>query len=132
MDDSRVIKSTVNKLGDQSPYLQIAVGAGGGFVTGFVLLKACKILAIVVGGSILTIELALQSEIITIEWGGLIRRFEMEEGAETTPPTPWQGPGTRALPFVNDPYRKLKKSLINSARFSVAFLGGFLLGMGFS
>ncbi|KAM8717484.1 hypothetical protein ACLKA7_004215 [Drosophila subpalustris] len=132
MDDRQVIKSTVTKLGDESPYLQIAVGAGGGFVTGFVLLKVFKVVAIVVGGAILSIELALQSGIITIQWGSVIRQFGMEDEEDVgeTPFRQRRGPDFRASPL--DRFRKLRKSILNSARFTAAFLGGFLLGMGFS
>jgi len=116
----------MNKIGERSPYLQIALGAGGGFITGYVLLKTCRGLAIVMGGTILIVELALQSGIITFSWGGYIQFMEAPDES----PTERQGPESRALPF--DPFRKIKKAILSSARFSVAFLGGFLLGMGFS
>ncbi|XP_030555366.1 FUN14 domain-containing protein 1 [Drosophila novamexicana] len=130
------VKSTFNKLDNNSAYVQIAVSAGGGFVAGFVFFRVSKLLAICVGGAILTIELAVQSGIVTIDWNKVLRQQEQAQNraassanARALARGPYS-PNERALdPELID---KAKQLVLSSARLSVAFLGGFLLGFGFA
>ncbi|KAH8263590.1 hypothetical protein KR044_011088, partial [Drosophila immigrans] len=117
-------------LGKQSPYVQIAVGAGGGFVSGYALFKIFKIVSFVTGSAILAIELGLQAGIITIHWEDMIKMFGLEQEPETAQRIPGRVPTQD--PRFFDALANIKNTMLNSARLYCAFVGGFLIGMGVS
>ncbi|KAH8415080.1 hypothetical protein KR215_002228, partial [Drosophila sulfurigaster] len=122
-------------LGKQSPYVQIVVGAGSGFVAGYVFFKVFKIASIITGTTILAVELCLQTGIITINWrSSVYLRSLMEEEQSERPRIPDRFPDRTPQPdqrFLT-PFSNIRKAIMNSARLSFAFLGGFFIGMGVS
>lgn len=120
--------TALGKLDNQSAYVQIAVGAGTGFVVGYLFFKVSKMLAVCIGSAILTIELAVESGLIKVDWSKIM---EQQQALNT--------PENRQLalsPFTPPDHAvnldKAKQVIMSSARLSVAILGGFFLGFGFS
>ncbi|XP_017872734.1 PREDICTED: FUN14 domain-containing protein 2-like [Drosophila arizonae] len=120
------VKSTLNKLDSHSAYVQIAVGGGTGFIVGYVFFKVSKVLAICIGSAILTVEVAVETGLIKIDWTKVTDQ-------QHEPPIVRQ---MAVSPFTPMDYAidvdKAKQIILSSARLSIAILGGFLLGFGFS
>ncbi|TDG43572.1 hypothetical protein AWZ03_010000 [Drosophila navojoa] len=120
--------TALNKLDSHSAYVQIAVGGGTGFLVGYVFFKVSKVLAICIGSAILTLEVAVETGLIQIDWTKVTNQQN-----ERTPPIVRQ---MAVSPFTPMDYAidvdKAKQIILSSARLSIAILGGFLLGFGFS
>ncbi|SPP86027.1 uncharacterized protein LOC117587753 [Drosophila guanche] len=120
-------KDALDGLSRRSPYTQIALGAGTGFLTGYVLFKASKVAAIVAGGTILVLQLAVQTGVIksspleTIVLQGYPRNSGNVRG-QPTAATNSQSPREQ----LTKPY----DVIAGSSRICVAIFGGFLLGFG--
>ncbi|XP_001988202.2 FUN14 domain-containing protein fndc-1 [Drosophila grimshawi] len=125
MSQLPVLKSStaVIKLSDHSPYVQIGVGAGGGLVTGLVLFRVSKLLAICVGGSILCVQLAMEVGVVSIKWDRVDTRQVVDATTRAIQRDPFRTPHINGTEIVES-----VKNL--TTRLSVAFLAGFLLGFG--
>ncbi|ALC38790.1 CG12511 [Drosophila busckii] len=117
MSELRVVKATVNKLNKRSPYEQIGLSAGCGLLTGFLLLRVGKVVAVVAGCSILAVQLAIEAEIIIIDWEYVAKQQAYETALI-------RSDGNASL------LTKLKSMDRSTARVAVGFLAGFLLGFG--
>ncbi|BFF93525.1 uncharacterized protein DMAD_11366 [Drosophila madeirensis] len=120
-------KGALDGLSRRSPYTQIALGAGTGFLTGYVLFKASKVAAIVAGGTILVLQLAVQT--------GVIKSSPLE--TIVLQGHPRNAGNVRAQPTATtnsqSPREQLNKAydvIAGSSRICVAMCGGFLLGFG--
>ncbi|XP_002021684.2 uncharacterized protein LOC6596547 [Drosophila persimilis] len=127
MSNSILTKDGFSRL---SPYTQIAIGAGTGFVTGYVLLKASQTVAVVAGASILVAQLAIQA--------GVIKTSSVETIVPQRNQSN-QGRAVRVLPTVPNPQSsearmeqltKVYEIVAGSSRLFVAMFGGFLVGFG--
>ncbi|EDW03069.1 GH11039 [Drosophila grimshawi] len=118
-----VLGTAVIKLSDHSPYVQIGVGAGGGLVTGLVLFRVSKLLAICVGGSILCVQLAMEVGVVSIKWDRVDTRQVVDATTRAIQRDPFRTPHINGTEIVES-----VKNL--TTRLSVAFLAGFLLGFG--
>ncbi|KAH8377625.1 hypothetical protein KR093_006324 [Drosophila rubida] len=129
-----ILVSATSAMCKQSPYIQIVVGASGGFVVGFTLLKIFKIVAFTTGTTIIVVELALQSNIVTIPWDSIFKSFSTDEERESRSPDRGRLRERQASPEQRyaDPLESIKKTVLNSARLCFSFLGGVLIGMGVS
>ncbi|KQS70188.1 uncharacterized protein LOC6540803 isoform X2 [Drosophila erecta] len=121
----------MNSLSQRSPYSQIGMGAAGGFLTGFVLLKASKMVAVAAGGTILAIELAWQA--------GLVRLDVLKTLSQMDQDQPRGQPQVREMSLeavnlnrIQELGDKARKACATSGRLCVAFLGGLLLGFGWA
>ncbi|KAH8351979.1 hypothetical protein KR084_000975, partial [Drosophila pseudotakahashii] len=125
---SQCLTSAMNNLSQRSPYSQIGMGAAGGFLTGFVLLKASKMVAVAAGGTILAIELALQAGFVRVDILKIVSQSDQDQ-----PPGQLQvvSEGVN-LSRVQELGDKARKACATSGRLCVAFLGGFLLGFGWA
>ncbi|XP_034099295.1 FUN14 domain-containing protein 1 [Drosophila albomicans] len=133
MADNQVIKLN-SCLGKQSPYVQIVVGAGSGFVAGYVFFKVFKVASIITGTTILAVELCIQTGIITINWRSSVYLRSLQEEEQSQLPERPRIPDRTPQPeqrFLT-PFSNIRKAIMNSARLSFAFLGGFFIGMGVS
>ncbi|XP_033171024.1 uncharacterized protein LOC117147979 isoform X1 [Drosophila mauritiana] len=131
MSDLPVVKSNMNSLSQRSPYSQIGMGAAGGFLTGFVLLKASKIMAVAAGGTILALELAWQAGLVKLD---VLKTFSQPEQDQSRGQLQVREMSLEAvnLSRVQELGDKARKACATSGRLCVAFLGGFLLGFGWA
>ncbi|XP_016976075.2 uncharacterized protein LOC108042359 [Drosophila rhopaloa] len=134
MSDLPVVRRTMNDLSQRSPYSQIGLGAAGGFLAGYVLLKASKMVAVAAGGSILLIELALEAGLVRLD---ILKVLPQSDQNQNRGQLQFAGElgleGTSAnLSRVQELGDKARKACATSGRLCVAFLGGFLLGFGWA
>nr|XP_016933247.1 FUN14 domain-containing protein 2 [Drosophila suzukii] len=129
MSDLPVVKSTMNNLTQRSPYSQIGMGAAGGFLTGFVLLKASKMVAVAVGGTILAIELAMQAGLVRVDVLKIMSQSQDQDQTHGQLQVAGEGMNLIRVQELGD---KARKACATSGRLCVAFLGGFLLGFGWA
>nr|NP_608949.2 uncharacterized protein Dmel_CG12511, isoform B [Drosophila melanogaster]AAF52278.2 uncharacterized protein Dmel_CG12511, isoform B [Drosophila melanogaster] len=131
MSDLPVVKSTMNSLSQRSPYSQIGMGAAGGFLTGFVLLKASKIMAVAAGGTILALELAWQAGLVQLDVLKTFSQLEQDQsrGQLEVREISLEPVNLNRVQELGD---KARKACATSGRLCVAFLGGFLLGFGWA
>ncbi|KAH8269278.1 hypothetical protein KR018_000908 [Drosophila ironensis] len=120
--------AAMNALTNKSPFSQIGFGAAGGFLTGYVLLKASKLVAVAAGSSILAIELALQAGLVKVDVLKIVCAPAQDQSREVQvrsgqPVHPEDGNQLREKAF---------HICATSGRLCVAFLGGFLLGFGWA
>ncbi|KAH8324780.1 hypothetical protein KR074_000900, partial [Drosophila pseudoananassae] len=121
----------MNNLSPKSPFPQIGLGAAGGFLTGYFLLKASKLVAVAAGGTILIIELALHAGVVKLDIVKIISQPSQDQGRA-------QRRVSNALSAEEAHLRNLhlREKACNlcatSGRLCVAFLGGFLLGFGWA
>ncbi|KAH8314055.1 hypothetical protein KR067_004257, partial [Drosophila pandora] len=116
----------MNNLSPKSPYPQIGLGAAGGFVTGYVLLKVSKAVAVAAGGTILIIELALHAGVVKLDVLKVISQQSQDQSRAHR----------RLSNALSADEVNLREKACNlcaaSGRLCVAFLGGFLLGFGWA
>ncbi|XP_037710733.1 FUN14 domain-containing protein 2 [Drosophila subpulchrella] len=129
MSDLPVVKSTMNNLTQRSPYSQIGMGAAGGFLTGFVLLKASKMVAVAAGGTILAIELAMQAGLVRVDVLKIMSPSQDQDQPRGQLQVTGEGINLIRVQELGD---KARKACATSGRLCVAFLGGFLLGFGWA
>ncbi|XP_022227923.2 uncharacterized protein LOC111077810 [Drosophila obscura] len=126
MPENFVTKEALDGLSRRSPYTQIAIGAGSGFLAGYVLFKASKSVAIVAGGAILILQLAVQS--------GLIRSNPLEtivlQGHPRNTGNVRTGPATTNSQSPMAQLNKAYDVVAGSSRLCVSMFGGFLVGFG--
>ncbi|XP_017062985.2 FUN14 domain-containing protein 2 [Drosophila eugracilis] len=132
MSDLPVVKSTMNTLSQRSPYSQIGMGAAAGFLTGFVLLKASKMVAVAAGGTILVTELALQAGFVRLDILKIVLQPEEDRTRGQLQVTSGAHLERTNLSRVQELGDKARKACAASGRLCVAFLGGFLLGFGWA
>ncbi|XP_043862563.1 FUN14 domain-containing protein 2 isoform X3 [Drosophila santomea] len=128
MSDLPVVKSSTQS----SPYSQIGMGAAGGFLTGFVLLKASKMVAVAAGGTILAIELAWQAGFVRLDVVKTLSQLEQDQPRVQQLPVREMSLERVNLNRVQELGDKARKACATSGRLCVAFLGGFLLGFGWA
>ncbi|KAH8321216.1 hypothetical protein KR059_002730, partial [Drosophila kikkawai] len=123
----------MSSLNQRSPYTQIGMGAAGGFLTGFVLLKASKLVAMAAGGTILALQLAVEAGFIHLDTCEVIHepgsnqvRGQLRVAGQT------HQVETPNLASIEQLAEKARKACASSRRLCVAFLGGFLLGFGWA
>ncbi|XP_017048901.1 uncharacterized protein LOC108093392 [Drosophila ficusphila] len=109
----------------RSPYSQIGIGAAVGFLSGFAVLKARKIVALTAGGAILGTLLALEAGIVQLD---LLRIGSLTEHVRYR----WPHRMEARLRRAEELGVMAKKAIVTSGRVGVAFLAGFLLGFGFA
>jgi len=119
----------MNNLTQRSPYSQIGMGAAGGFLTGFVLLKASKMVAVAVGGTILAIELAMQAGLVRVDVLKIMSQSQDQDQTHGQLQVTGEGMNLIRVQELGD---KARKACATSGRLCVAFLGGFLLGFGWA
>eukprot|EP00099_Drosophila_melanogaster_P005095 NP_001245899.1 uncharacterized protein Dmel_CG12511, isoform C [Drosophila melanogaster] len=121
----------MNSLSQRSPYSQIGMGAAGGFLTGFVLLKASKIMAVAAGGTILALELAWQAGLVQLDVLKTFSQLEQDQsrGQLEVREISLEPVNLNRVQELGD---KARKACATSGRLCVAFLGGFLLGFGWA
>ncbi|EDW76383.2 uncharacterized protein Dwil_GK19026 [Drosophila willistoni] len=133
MCDLDVVKATVDELSRSSPYVQIVAGAASGALTGFVLLKVGKMVAVSIGGSILIFELAMQSGIIKTDWNRVLDN-RSNRGLAAIQNTGASNARVRGIELDTSDQdqlkNKVKKLVATSGRFCISFVGGFFLGFG--
>ncbi|KAH8421148.1 hypothetical protein KR009_003824, partial [Drosophila setifemur] len=114
--------TAMNDFTQRSAYFQIGVGAGSGFLTGYVLLKVSKLAAIAAGGTILIIELGLQAGVVKLDIFKIL----------SEPSTNEQHLNGSNLLNIEKLVQKASSICTTSGRIYVAFVGGFLLGFGWA
>ncbi|KAH8248668.1 hypothetical protein KR032_001968, partial [Drosophila birchii] len=126
--------AAMNCLDQRSPYTQIGIGAVGGFLTGFVFLKASKMVAMAAGGTILAIELAIQANVIHLEFFECVREpgFDQAPRGQLRIAGQTHHPEASNLTSIEQLGEKARKACASSRRLFVAFVGGFLLGFGWA
>ncbi|XP_016963365.1 FUN14 domain-containing protein fndc-1 [Drosophila biarmipes] len=129
MSDLPMVKSTMNNLTQRSPYSQIGMGAAGGFLTGYVLLKASKLVAVAAGGTILAIELALQAGLVRVDVLKIMSQSQDQDQLGGQLQVTGEGMHLIRVQELGD---KARKVCATSGRLCVAFFGGFLLGFGWA
>ncbi|XP_043662762.1 uncharacterized protein LOC122626532 isoform X1 [Drosophila teissieri] len=132
MSDLPVVKSTMNSLSQSSPYSQIGMGAAGGFLAGFVLLKASKMVAVAAGSTILAIELAWQAGLVRLDVLKTVSQLDQDQPRGQLLQVREMSLERLRLNRVQELGDKARKACATSGRLCVAFLGGFLLGFGWA
>ncbi|XP_067620876.1 FUN14 domain-containing protein 1 isoform X2 [Eurosta solidaginis] len=119
-DASKFLGGVLGDISSRSAYTQIAIGATTGWLTGFATMKIGKFAAFAIGGGIILMEIAHQEGFIDIDWskitGKLDKVTDKVETAVTGQEKNW--------------IEKGKVFVKNNAVFTVAFLGGALIGIG--
>ncbi|XP_017115182.1 uncharacterized protein LOC108137788 [Drosophila elegans] len=132
MGDLPEVKRTMNNLSQRSPYSQIVMGAAGGFLTGYVLLKASKMVAVAAGGTILAIELAWQAGLVRLDVLKMVAQSDPNQTRgqlQLASGLPVEGTNPLRVQELDD---KARNAWATSGRLCVAFLAGFLLGFGWA
>jgi FUN14 domain-containing protein 1 len=70
------IDKILRDVSKQSASTQILMGAGSGWVTGFLTMKVGKVVAITVGGSIILLQLAHQQGYVSIDWSRITKKVD--------------------------------------------------------
>ncbi|XP_052837360.1 uncharacterized protein LOC128253179 isoform X2 [Drosophila gunungcola] len=122
----------MNNLSQRSPYSQIGMGAAGGFLTGYVLLKASKMVAVAAGGTILAIELAWQAGLVRLDVLKIVAQSDPNQTRgqlQLASEVPVESTNLLRVEELDD---KARNAWATSGRLCVSFLGGFLLGFGWA
>lgn len=96
---------------------QILIGAGSGWIAGYLAMRVAKTTAFVVGGGIILLQLASERGFIQVKWSRVNQELEkvldqMERGSQMD--RTWSD--------------KVVAFLKNNTPFSSGFAGGFLIG----
>lgn len=112
------VKELTECISTLDPCSQIGIGAAAGFLTCFLLMKIGKIAAIVVGSTLLLVELAHAGGLIKIDWPKVAKNVENYKS---------RAPSNSTVTLANmDKYTKKIRY------FTVAFIGGSFIGFGCS
>ncbi|KAL7073286.1 hypothetical protein ACQ4LE_007344 [Meloidogyne hapla] len=136
---------TVANVSDQPPVVQIAIGASGGVVTGFLFGKTSKFVAAFVGGAILIVQLFECQGYLKINKKRLSRDIGQAKEHISAMVDAFGNANVNNKNWVDDCVAKgealisrkssngmVSKFLIKNIRAFGGFLGGALLGFGLS
>jgi len=118
-DPSAWIRKTYEELKQSSTTKQLCVGAGGGWVSGYVFAKFGKTAATAAGGTILLLHFAQQYGYIEVDWKRVQKdvdkaKKELEKKAQKDLPQ-----------FLG----RIQRFAIENVLLAGGFSGGFLLGL---
>ncbi|XP_017783718.1 PREDICTED: FUN14 domain-containing protein 1-like [Nicrophorus vespilloides] len=120
--DESIIDKIAKHVGESSPSNQLLVGSSSGMMIGFISMKIGKIVALVIGGGILLMQLAKESNFIKINWNRINNKLDKFIGnAEGTLQKKNSKFMTRLLHFTK-----------TNVSFTSSFAGGFFIAVGCS
>ncbi|XP_022227922.1 uncharacterized protein LOC111077809 [Drosophila obscura] len=129
MADRFGTKEAFDGLSRDSAYYQIGVGAAIGFFIGYIFVKATKTVAIAVGGSLLIMQLALQSELIKFDALATILLHGNKRNSQYVHFVPTVAKAD-TIHILMEQLAKAYDEIAGNRRLCVAMIGGYLLGYG--
>lgn len=75
-DSSNFLDKILGDVSKKSATQQIILGAGSGWVTGYVTMKVGKVAAIALGGGIILLQVAHQQGYVNVNWNKITRKVD--------------------------------------------------------
>ncbi|XP_021925864.1 FUN14 domain-containing protein 2 isoform X2 [Zootermopsis nevadensis] len=109
------IDKVLGDVGKSSAVKQLLLGSISGWCTGFITMKVGKLIAVVVGGSIILLQVANHQGYIKVDWDKVHKQVEKVEDKATGHSPKWM--------------EKVGALACKNAWAAAGFLGGFFFGL---
>lgn len=111
-----ILAAKINYISSLRPYNQIGLGAVSGWLTGFLVMKIGKFATAILGGALIIIKIAEVEGLVKIDW------LKVKENVQNV----------SIKPYTTFTLDNAEQMVSNVENFLISFVGGSLIGIGFS
>ncbi|CAH8649518.1 unnamed protein product [Heterobilharzia americana] len=108
------VQDTLNSIKSRPHRQQVCIGVGSGLIAGYIFAKIGRAAALLLGGSLIALQCAVQQDVIHINWRKVGRAGDQLKSS---------------TPILGD---KIMKTIDENRVFFGSFGGGFLIAVSFA